>query len=165
MNAPKVMSLIAQLDDGTTRPATREEIVEVARDYLSERCRRGARIDNSDTARDFLSLRLGELDHEVFAVIYLDTKNRLLDYQVMFRGTIDKVTVHPREIVKEALKLNAASVILAHPRPSGVSEPSASDELVSGRIKRALDLLEIRLLDHILIAGGNTVSMAERGLI
>ena len=165
MEAPKVKTLMAVLDDDTSRPATQQEIVDIAREYLSARLRRGRTLNSPSTTRDFLSLRLGDLDHEVFAVIYLDTRNRLIDYQVMFRGTIDGVAVHPREVVKEALKLNAASVIFAHPRPSGVAEPCHADEAINERLKRALGLLDIRVLDYILIGGGHTVSMAERGLV
>jgi DNA repair protein RadC len=112
-----------------------------------------------------LTLKLGTLDHEVFAIIFLDRRNRVISYQEMFRGTIDGASVHPREVVKEALRQNAASLILAHPHPSGVAEPSQADELITNRLKEALSLVDIRILDHIIVAGGDTRSMAEMGLL
>ena len=95
----------------------------------------------------------------------LDKRHRLISYQEMFQGTIDGASVHPREVVKEALKQNAASVILAHPHPSGVAEPSQADELITQRLKEALGLVDIRILDHIIVAGGDTISFAEKGLL
>jgi DNA repair protein RadC len=112
--------------------------------------RRGTMLSSPRTTKDFLSLKLGTLEHEVFAVIFLDKRHRLISYQEMFRGTIDGACVHPREIVKEALKLNAAALVLAHDHPSGVAEPSQADELITVRLKEALGLVDIRILDHIL---------------
>jgi DNA repair protein RadC len=114
---------------------------------------------------DFLTLRLGSLDHEVFAVIFLDQRHRVIDYQVMFRGDLDGASVHPRQVVNEALKQNAAAVIFAHPHPSGIAEPSHADEVITRRLKDALGLVDIRVLDHIIIGGGTTVSLADRGLL
>jgi DNA repair protein RadC len=112
-----------------------------------------------------LSLKLGTLDHEVFALIFLDKRHRVISYLEMFRGTIDGASVHPREVVKEVLKQNAAAVILAHPHPSGVAEPSQADEFITTRLKEALGLIDVRVLDHIIIAGADSTSMAERGLL
>ena len=159
------ISLIAQLADGSERPATGEEIIAAARDYMSRRVRRGTQLASPKSTREFLSLKLGALEREVFAVIFLDKRHRLISYQEMFQGTIDGASVHPREVVKEALKQNAAAVILAHPHPSGVAEPSQADEFITRRLKDALDLVDIRVLDHIIIAGGDAISLAERGLI
>ena len=158
-------SLIAQFEDGSSRPATSDEIIAAAREHLSSRVRRGTTLRSPQATREYLTLKLGTLDHEVFAVIFLDKRNRVISYQEMFRGTIDGAAVHPREVVKEALKLNAASVILAHPHPSGVAEPSQADELITSRLKAALDLVDIPILDHIIVAGGDTTSFAERGLL
>ena len=105
------------------------------------------------------------LDHEVSAVVFLDKRHRVISYLEMFRGTIDGATVHSREVVKEALKQNAAAGILAHPHPSGVAEPSQADELITSRLRDALGLVDVKIVDHIIVAGGDTVSLAERGLI
>src|SRR5882762_5952011 len=110
----------------------------------------GLALTSPKATRDFLSLKLGSLEREVFAVIFLDKRHRLISYQEMFQGTIDGASVHPREVVKEVLRQNAAAVILAHPHPSGVAEPSQADELITQRLKHALDLVDIRVLDHLL---------------
>jgi DNA repair protein RadC len=137
------ISLLAQLDDGSSRPATAEEIIAAARDHMSRRVRRGTQLSSPKATRDYLSLKLGTLEREVFAVIFLDKRHRLISYQEMFQGTIDGASVHPREVVKEALKQNAASVILVHPHPSGVAEPSQADELITNLLKEALSLIEV----------------------
>ena len=159
------ISLIAQFKDGSSRPATSEEIIAAAREHMSRRIRRGTQLTSPKATRDYLSLKLGTLEREVFAVIFLDKRHRVISYQEMFQGTIDGASVHPREVVKEALKQNAAAVILAHPHPSGVAEPSQADEFITKRLKDALELVDIRILDHIIIGGGDTTSMAERGLL
>ncbi|HEY1891520.1 MAG TPA: DNA repair protein RadC [Steroidobacteraceae bacterium] len=112
-----------------------------------------------------LVLRFGALEHEVFSVIYLDSRHRVIECRDLFRGTIDAASVHPREVVKEALGRNAAACILAHNHPSGVAEPSAADELITRKIREALGLVDIRVLDHVVVAAGGTVSFAERGLL
>jgi DNA repair protein RadC len=160
-----IISLIAQLADGNTRPATPDEIIAAARYHMSRRVRRGTQLSSPKATRDYLSLKLGTLEREVFAVIFLDKRHRLISYQEMFQGTIDGASVHPREVVKEALKQNAAAVILAHPHPSGVAEPSQADELITNRLKEALSLIDVRILDHIIVAGGDTISFAESGLL
>jgi DNA repair protein RadC len=159
------LSLIAQLHDGSSRPATPEEIIAAAREHISHRVRRGTQLSNPKATRDYLTLKLGTLEREVFAVIFLDKRHRVINYQEMFQGTIDGASVHPREVVKEALKQNAAAVILAHPHPSGIAEPSQADELITQRLKDALSLIDVRILDHIIVAGGETTSFAERGLL
>jgi DNA repair protein RadC len=158
-------SLLAQLKDGSSRPATAEEIISAAREHMSRRVRRGTQLSSPKATRDYLTLKLGTLEREVFAVIFLDKRHRLISYQEMFQGTIDGASVHPREVVKEALKQNAAAVILAHPHPSGVAEPSQADELITTRLRDALNLIDVRILDHIIVAGGDTTSMAEMGLV
>jgi DNA repair protein RadC len=147
------------------REASFEEIIAAARDHMSRRVRRGIHLTSPKATRDYLSLKLGTLEREVFAVIFLDKPHRLISYQEMFQGTIDGASVHPREVVKEALKQNAAAVILAHPHPSGIAEPSAADEAITHRLREALALVDIRVLDHLIIAGGETMSFAERGLL
>jgi len=117
-----------------------------------------------DTKR-YLSSRLRDKDHEVFVCIYLDNKHHIVQYEELFRGTIDGATVHPREVVKQALAYNAAAMIIAHNHPSGIAEPSRSDEHITQRLKDALALVEIRLLDHLIVGDGTVTSLAERGFI
>jgi DNA repair protein RadC len=105
------------------------------------------------------------LEHEVFCCLYLDKRHRLIHFEELFRGTIDGASVHPREIVKLALQRNAAAIIIAHNHPSGVAEPSQADEMITQRVKDALGLVDIRLLDHIVVGDGVSVSLAERGLL
>jgi DNA repair protein RadC len=132
---------------------------------MTRRVRRGVALDSPSVVRDFLTNKLGTLEHEVFAVLLLDTRHRLIEYVELFRGTIDGASVHPREVVKLALARNAAAIILAHPHPSGIAEPSAADELITQRLKEALGLVDIRVLDHLIIAGGEAISLCERGLL
>jgi DNA repair protein RadC len=115
--------------------------------------------------KEFLSMKLGTHEHESFCVLLLDKRHRLIEYIELFRGTIDGASVHPREVVKLALAKNAAALLLAHPHPSGVAEPSQADELITQRLKDALSLIDVRVLDHFIVAGGDCISMAERGLI
>jgi DNA repair protein RadC len=117
-----------------------------------------------DAARYFRA-RLADLPHEVFSCLYLDTRHRLIRYEELFRGTIDGATVHPREVVKRALHHNAAAMIVGHNHPSGVAEPSESDRSITLKLARALDLVEIRLLDHLVVSRDGHVSLAERGWI
>ena len=150
---------------GPTRFAELQAAVEIARRQLSETMRAGPSLASPRTTRDFLAARLRDLEHEVFCCLYLDKRHRLIQFEELFRGTIDGASVHPREIVKLALQRNSAAVIIAHNHPSGVAEPSQADELITRRVKEALALVDIRLLDHIIIGDGATVSFAERGLI
>ena len=109
--------------------------------------------------------RLRDLPHELFCCIYLDNRHRILSFEELFRGTIDGTSVYPREVVKQALSVNAAAVILAHNHPSGVAEPSQADERITRRLKAALELVDIRLLDHLIVGDGGTTSLAARGLL
>ncbi len=145
------------------RLATSVEVLAVARRALAQQFRRGRRMDSPARVREYLQLALGTLEHEVFCLVLLDGRHQLLSCVEMFRGTIDCATVHPREVVKEALKQNAAAVILAHNHPSGVPEPSPADQQITRRLLDALQLVDIRVLDHVVVASGGTVSFAERG--
>ena len=118
----------------------------------------------TDTQR-YLQARLRGYPHEVFACVYLDNRHRVIQYEELFRGTINGASVHPREVVKSALRHNAAALILAHNHPSGIAEPSSADELLTQRLRDALALVDVRVLDHIIIGDGKPVSFAERGLI
>lgn len=158
-------TLLAQDPGGTYRPATPDEILAAARGVLARRIRRGTALDSPRATREYLTTRLGALEHEVFCCLYLDTRHRLIDFVELFRGTIDGASVHPREVVKEALSRNAAAVIIAHNHPSGVAEPSQADELITRRLRDALAIVDIRVLDHLVIAGPDAISFAERGLL
>src|SRR6202046_2992753 len=150
---------------GLARFAELQAAVELARRQLSETLRAGPSLGSPKATRDFLSSQLRDLEHEVFCCLYLDKRHRLIQFQELFRGTIDGASVHPREIVKLALQRNSAAVIIAHNPPSGVAEPSQADELITQRVKEALALADIRLPDPIIIGGGAAVSLAERGLL
>jgi len=158
-------SLLVRDARGCYRRATAEQIFEAARQAIDQKMQRGADFSSPADVKAYLRGKLAGLDHEVFAVLFLDSCHRLIEYVEMFRGTIDGASVHPREVIKEALRFNAAEVIFTHPHPSGNPEPSPADEIISRRLKEALALIDIRTLDHIVVAGNGTVSMAERGLL
>ena len=147
------------------RAATTAEIIAAARRAMTRRVHRGTAMSSPRAVREFLAIKLGTLEHEIFAVLLLDTRHRLIEYVELFRGTINGASVHPREVVKLALHRNAAALVLAHPHPSGSPEPSQADEIITQRLKEALALVDIAVLDHIIVAGGETVSFAERGML
>jgi DNA repair protein RadC len=126
----------------------------------------GAVLATPGQVRAFLMMRMAELEHEAFAALFVDCKNRLIEYRELFRGTLTQTSVYPREVVKEAMRLNAAAVIFAHNHPSGVAEPSHADELLTQGLKSALALVDVRVLDHFIVAGSAApLSFAERGLL
>jgi len=139
--------------------------VELARRHYAEAMRAGPPLDSPQATRDFLIRRLRDTPHELFCCLHLDNRHRLIAFDELFRGTIDGASVHPREVVKQALARNAAAVILAHNHPSGVAEPSHADELVTRRLREALQLVDIRVLDHMIVADNGCLSFAERGLL
>jgi len=126
---------------------------------------KGCALSNPRATREFIRMRLRDLPHEVFCVVYLDIRDRVIAFEELFRGTLDGTSVHPREVVKQALARNAAAVILAHNHPSGIAEPSQADELITQRLKEALSLVDIRVLDHLIVGDGVCESFAERGLL
>lgn len=138
---------------------------ELARRQLAEPLQRDGPLNNPTAVRDFLHARLRDKPYEVFCCLYLDNRNRLIRFEELFRGTIDGASVHPREVARRALRRNAAALILAHNHPSGVAEPSQADEIITRRLSSALALLDIRVLDHLVVGDGETVSFAERGLL
>lgn len=150
-------------DHADYRPATPQELIAAARVALSRRFRRGVSMESPGAVRDYLRLALTELEHEVFCMIALDSRHRLIAHLQLFRGTIDGSSVHPREVVKEALKHNAAAVIFAHNHPSGIAVPSQADELITQRLKDALALIDVRVLDHLVIGSEGITSFAESG--
>lgn len=150
---------------GAIRPATDEEVIAAARQALDAKIQRQGNIASPRDAKDFVCLRLGNIPHEVFGVIFVDAQHRVIEFREMFRGTLTQTSVYPREVVKEALQLNAAGVLLAHNHPSGVATPSRADEYLTSTLKSALALVDVRVLDHLIVAGGQVFSFAEQGLL
>ena len=149
-------------------PAKRAElaaVLEIARRVLAQQLAEQPLFDAPQRVKDYLALHLRPLGHEAFAVLFLDTRQRLLAFEIMFQGTLTHTSVHPREIVKRALALNAAAVVLAHNHPSGVAEPSRADELLTQGVRAALQLIDVRVLDHLVVGAGSVLSFAERGLM
>lgn len=157
--------LAAERGLGAVRIATLRVIPELARRYFEETLPEGIAIRSPADTEHFLLARLRDRPHEVFCCLYLDNRHRVILFEELFRGTIDGTSVYPREVVKQALAVNAAAIILAHNHPSGVAEPSAADERITRRIKSALELVDIRLLDHLVIGAGTSTSLASRGVL
>ncbi len=150
---------------GRARLAVLRALPELARRYYAQSLPHGAPIRSPGDTEAYLKAHMRHLEHELFCCLYLDNRHRVLGFGELFRGTIDGTSVYPREVVKEALNINAAAVILAHNHPSGVAEPSQADERITRRLKSALELVDIRLLDHFIIGDGKAASLAGRGLI
>lgn len=150
---------------GPGRSTLLDTLRQLALRYFEETLPVGAPIRNPADTEAFLLARLRDRQHEVFCCLYLDNRHRVLGFAELFRGTIDGTGVYPREVVKEALAQNAAAVILAHNHPSGVADPSAADERITRRLRAALELVDIRLLDHLVIGDGMSTSMASRGML
>ena len=147
------------------RAANADEIIEAARAVAEVRMQRGASFANPTESGRFFMEKLGGLEREVFAAVFLDTRHRLIEYAELFQGTIDGAEVHPREVIRKALRCNAAAVIVAHNHPSGVVDPSAADRVVTTRLKQALALVDVRLLDHFIVGGRQSLSMAAKGWV
>lgn len=150
---------------GIAKCAQLKGIAELARRYHSERVVADSSLLSPEVTREFLQNHLADEKREIFMVIFLDNQNRVLKHNRLFAGTLSHVEVHPREIVREAIKVNAAAVILAHNHPSGSAEPSKSDRLITEKVAKCCGLMEIRVLDHLVIGRGEYVSFAERGWI
>ena len=148
---------------GSAKYAQLQAVLEMGRRHLYETLQRGDALGSPADTRRFLLARLRDYPHEIFACLFLDSRHRVIEFSEMFRGTIDGTSVHPREVVKQALALNAAALIFAHNHPSGVAEPSQADYHLTHRLRDALALVDIRVLDHIVIGDGYTISLAERG--
>ena len=149
-------------------PAKRAEIIavlELARRAVAQQLQERAVLSDPSTVKQYLQLHLGQRQHEVFAVVFLDSQNKLLAMEELFRGTLTQTSVYPREVVLRALHHQAAAVVLAHNHPSGTVQPSRADEALTSTLKSALALVDVRVLDHIIVAPGNALSMAESGLI
>ena len=158
-------ALLACRGIGRARLAMLRALPELARRYYEESLPAGEVIRSPADTEHFLKARMRHLHHELFCCLFLDNRHRVLRFDELFRGTIDGTSVYPREVVKEALSVNAAAVILAHNHPSGVAEPSQADERITKRLQAALELVDIRLLDHLIIGDGRAISLAARGIL
>ena len=150
---------------GAAKTAQLGAAIELARRSLHEQLSSGTALTSPGGVRDYLRLALGGREHEVFVCLWLDAQHRVISYQEVFRGTLTQTSVYPREIVKAALAANAAAVIFAHNHPSGVAQPSQADELLTRNLKEALGLVDVKVLDHFIVAGSQAISFAERGLL
>ncbi|TPE49811.1 JAB domain-containing protein [Maribrevibacterium harenarium] len=142
-----------------------QAVLEMSKRHLQEQLVREQVFSSADAVRHYLSSQLRHSQREVFAALFLDSQHRLIRYKELFYGTIDAAAVYPREVVKAALADNAATLIIAHNHPSGIAEPSQADIQITERIRKALDLMDIRLLDHFIVGDGVPLSLAERGLM
>ncbi|MDR9863519.1 MULTISPECIES: DNA repair protein RadC [Pseudomonas] len=152
-----------QLGLGPAKFAQLQAVLEMSRRHLAERMRKKPALENPQAVRDYLKSMLRHEPHEVFGCLFLDSKHQVLMFEALFRGSIDNTSVHPREVVKRALANNAAAVILCHNHPSGNTDPSQADRLLTKRLQKALDLIDVRVLDHFIIGDGEPLSMAECG--
>ena len=150
---------------GPAKQAELAAVIEMARRSMAQQLSQSPVFDSPQAVRQYVQLHLGGLGHEVFAVLFLDSQHRLLVMEPMFRGTLTQTSVYPREVVKRALALNAAAVVLAHNHPSGAAEPSRADEFLTQSLKSALALVDVRVLDHLVVGHADVVSFAERGLL
>ena len=150
---------------GTAKRAQMAAVLELARRSVAGELSAKPVFDSPGKAKDYVALRLSGLGHEVFGVMFLDAHSRLVSFDEMFRGTLTQTSVYPREVVKRALALQAAAVILAHNHPSGAAEPSLADECLTRTLKNALALVDVRVLDHLVVGNGAVLSFAERGLL
>jgi len=150
---------------GPAKRAQFEAALELARRSLKDELRSGSALTSPGAVRDYLRLAIADREHEVFVCLWLDAQHRVLRFEELFRGTLTQTSVYPREIVKAGLQANAAAVIFAHNHPSGAAQPSRADELLTRNLKDALALVEVKVLDHFIVAGHHTVSFAERGLL
>src|SRR4051794_20082498 len=150
---------------GAAKSAQLSAALELARRTLQEKLSAGASLTSPAAVRDYLRLAIGSREYEVFVCLWLDAQHRVISFQEPFRGTLTQTSVYPREIVKAALAANAAAVIFAHNHPSGAAQPSQADELLTRNLKEALALVDVKVLDHFIVAGSQSLSFAERGLL
>ncbi|BCD85778.1 UPF0758 protein [Pseudomonas solani] len=156
-------SFCSRLGLGPAKYAQLQAVLEMSRRHLAEGLRRNSVLESPQTVRDYLKAQLRHEPHELFGCLFLDSKHRVLAFEVLFHGSIDGASVYPRQVVKRALAHNAAALILTHNHPSGVAEPSQADRLLTQRLQEALALVEVRVLDHFVVGDGEPLSMAEYG--
>lgn len=150
---------------GPAKYALLQAVVEMTKRHLHESLRRGDAIENIETTRNYLTAQLRNHAQELFACLFLDSRHKVIRFEILFQGTINSASVHPREVVKKALQYNAAAIIIAHNHPSGAQKPSLADRQITEKLKQALSLVEIELLDHFIIGDNSGWSFAENGLI
>ncbi len=157
------VSFSQHLGLGPAKFAQLQAVLEMARRHLAERLRRDSALESPQAVRDYLKALLRHEPHEVFGCLFLDSKHRVLAFEALFQGSIDSASVYPRQVVKRALAHNAAALILCHNHPSGVAEPSQADRVLTQRLKEALALVDVRVLDHFIVGDGEPLSLAEYG--
>lgn len=157
--------LLVQDAKGEYRRAHVQEVLEAAQQVLAAQIRSTDFLTSPDAVKTFLRLRMGALPHEVFAVLHLDATQQVIEFVEMFRGTLTQTSVYPREILKDALRLNSGAVILVHNHPSGGNQPSSADQLLTQQLKTALNLIDVRVLDHLVVTAATITSMAELGMV
>ncbi len=165
LSRTKLVTFYIREAGGNYREADSEELIYAVRLALAKKIRKGPVMNSPSLVRDYLITKIGALEHELFGVLLLTNRHALIEDVELFRGTIDGAAVHPREVVKLALAKNAAAVILYHCHPSGETAPSQADEVITFRLREALGLVDIRVIDHFIIAGGDATSFAEKGLL
>jgi DNA repair protein RadC len=165
VSAPRFSSGFVAEVSGASTLVSDDDVISAALGILAARVARSQALTSPADTRDYLAVRFADLEHEVFTCLFLDARHHVLACEELFRGTVDGSSVHAREVVKRALVHNAAAVILAHNHPSGIAEPSEADRSITLKLAKALALVEVRLLDHLIVGGATVVSMAERGLV
>lgn len=166
--SPISQSAFVEIEDDKfllSEPVSKAEMYQLMLDILEKDYFRPDQITSPELTRRFLQVKLSKFEHEVFSIVFMDSQHQVIAYEELFRGTIDAASIYPREVVKRCLHHNVAAVILAHCHPSGLPEPSAADIKITKRLIEALGLIDVRVLDHIIVGGANSVSMAERGLL
>lgn len=158
-------ALLVRDAQGRYLPASTDQILKAARQAVDQKMVRGTAFTSPTVVKEYLTAKLAGFDVEVFAVLYLDSRHCLIEYVEMFQGTLNQTSVYPREVAKAALHHHAAAVILAHNHPSGNPEPSEADKALTTHLKKALALLDVRTLDHVIVAGQETASLAEMGML
>jgi len=153
----------AHLGLGPAKFAQLQAVLEMGRRHLAERLQRDSALESPQAVRDYLKARLRHEPHELFGCLFLDSRHRVLAFEILFHGTVDGASVYPRQVVKRALAHNAAALILTHNHPSGVAEPSQADRQLTRRLKEALALIDVRVLDHFIVGDGEPLSMMEHG--
>jgi DNA repair protein RadC len=156
---------LSDLKPADLNDVEKQSVITLAMKVLSIKHRAGRVLSKPDETRDFLRLRLADYRNEVFGCLFLDNRHRIIAVRELFQGTIDGASVYPRVVVQQAMEVNAAAMVLFHNHPSGVAEPSHADEAITRRLKDALALVDVRVLDHFVVSAGESVSFAERGLL
>lgn len=151
--------------DGTYRDASSDEVVRAARRVLASRTRAGVTLSSPAAVKDYLRLRIGFLEHEVFGCVFLDSQHKIIAFKELFRGTLSQTSVYPREVLKECLQLNAGALVLWHNHPSHCDKVSRADEMLTQTLVAALRIIDVRVLDHLVVAGDEIASFAEQGLL